>query len=348
VDNRSRIEALETVIAEQQRVLADARAEIERLKGNARPASYGEPEAARLTRRAWLRRAAQVSGVAAAAVVVTDFSRAAPAAAADGGSVVAGEETKAESSTVLFGDGSNYDQGLLAVTDTALADYSAGFPAQAAVTGYAGTGVTGLVGVAGYGDGAGIYGQTDHANAYGVHGVTSAVGSYGVRGEATGNDGCGVYGTGSGESNAIGVYGNTGQTAGGAGVVGYGEYGMIATGTDVGLEADGANYAVRATCSGIGATAVSATLSDSRNKSAAVSATTSGAGAAVSAASTSGVGVSGIGVRGASFAGTAAQWHARPGSRSTHPSSGEAGDFYVDSAHRLWFCRGRTEWVRLA
>ncbi|HWE61621.1 MAG TPA: DUF4082 domain-containing protein [Chloroflexota bacterium] len=59
------------------------------------------------------------------------------------------------------------------------------------------------------------------------------------------------------------------------------------------------------------------------------------------------IGVSGGGSRGGVFSGQAAQVQLAQGSAATHPTSGAAGDLYVDSTARLWFCRGGTSWVEL-
>jgi hypothetical protein len=64
-----------------------------------------------------------------------------------------------------------------------------------------------------------------------------------------------------------------------------------------------------------------------------------------------GSGVVGAGVgtttRGGVFSGPAAQIQLTPGSGATHPASGAAGDLYVDSAARLWYCKGSTTWLEL-
>lgn len=38
----------------------------------------------------------------------------------------------------------------------------------------------------------------------------------------------------------------------------------------------------------------------------------------------------------------------QPGSPATHPTTGQAGDLYVDKSIRLWFCKGGTAWKQLA
>ena len=52
--------------------------------------------------------------------------------------------------------------------------------------------------------------------------------------------------------------------------------------------------------------------------------------------------------RGGVFRGPTAQARLMPTGATTHPSSGAAGDLYVDKNHRLWFCKGGTSWKQLA
>jgi len=60
-------------------------------------------------------------------------------------------------------------------------------------------------------------------------------------------------------------------------------------------------------------------------------------------------GVYGHGHRGGRFFGSVAQIWLEPAIFSaTHPASGKAGDFFVDTSHRLWFCKGGTTWKQLA
>jgi hypothetical protein len=66
------------------------------------------------------------------------------------------------------------------------------------------------------------------------------------------------------------------------------------------------------------------------------------------------VGVAGKMGRGAQFTRGAAAVRMVPSTASTHPNSGKAGDFFVDSAARLWYCKrassGTTDaiWKQLA
>jgi hypothetical protein len=70
-------------------------------------------------------------------------------------------------------------------------------------------------------------------------------------------------------------------------------------------------------------------------------------GVGVSGSSTSGTGVKGSGKRGGVFSGSAAAIQLAPHAGS-HPHSGSKGDLFVDHNTHLWFCRGGTNWVKLA
>jgi len=52
--------------------------------------------------------------------------------------------------------------------------------------------------------------------------------------------------------------------------------------------------------------------------------------------------------RGGVFTGSRAQVRLVPSSATTHPSSGQAGDLFLDKSKRLWFCKGGTTWKQLA
>jgi hypothetical protein len=52
--------------------------------------------------------------------------------------------------------------------------------------------------------------------------------------------------------------------------------------------------------------------------------------------------------RGGLFVGKAAQIRLQPSTDASHPSSGQAGDLFVDAGKHLWFCRGASVWVKLA
>ena len=52
--------------------------------------------------------------------------------------------------------------------------------------------------------------------------------------------------------------------------------------------------------------------------------------------------------RGAYFYGPVAQVRLYPANRTSHPPSGSRGDLFVDSAGRLWFCKGGSTWHQVA
>ena len=75
--------------------------------------------------------------------------------------------------------------------------------------------------------------------------------------------------------------------------------------------------------------------------------------------SDTGIGVEGfsgsVGVRGESpagrggvFKGPKAPVRLLPSANATHPASGFTGDLFVDKHHRLWFCKGGSNWKQLA
>ena len=51
--------------------------------------------------------------------------------------------------------------------------------------------------------------------------------------------------------------------------------------------------------------------------------------------------------RGGRFKGKKAQIRLDPSTAATHPTSGAAGDLFLDASTRLWLCKGGTSWVRL-
>jgi hypothetical protein len=52
--------------------------------------------------------------------------------------------------------------------------------------------------------------------------------------------------------------------------------------------------------------------------------------------------------RGGVFVGGKSQVRLVPSSAATHPSTGLAGDLFMDKSHRLWVCKGGSTWVKLA
>ena len=86
--------------------------------------------------------------------------------------------------------------------------------------------------------------------------------------------------------------------------------------------------------------AVLGSILNEQSEVAAAKATTQGSGPGLEALSAKGVG--------ATFSGKTAQVQLVPSSDSSHPSSGGAGQLFVDGAKRLWFCRGGNDWQQLA
>ena len=97
--------------------------------------------------------------------------------------------------------------------------------------------------------------------------------------------------------------------------------------------------AIVAATAGRGA-ALHATVTNPSSKATAIDARTSGVGVAIA-----GVSAHGVGGR---FSGPIAPIQLVPSSASTHPAKGAAGTLFVDHSRRLWFCRGGSEWHRLA
>jgi hypothetical protein len=136
------------------------------------------------------------------------------------------------------------------------------------------------------------------------------------------------------------------------------------TPTTVGLaiaaSASGAGVlGIRSSASGAGAVSIQSSVSGSG--AVGISSSNSGAGPGVRGTSGFGTGVAGIssggaGIVGASthnrgglFSGGPAQVQLVPSKTAkTHPTSGKAGDLFVDKSKRLWFCKGGTNWKQLA
>jgi hypothetical protein len=186
--------------------------------------------------------------------------------------------------------------------------------------------------------GAAIYGSIDNtaANVYTIRAdlATSTPGAgsaavYGQNAGTTGN-GYGIYGThiGTGwggyftSNGGIGVYGSGGS---GTGVVG--------SGTATGVKGS--------STSGYGGQFTSSTNYGVRGSSIKSIGIRASGG-------TDGIYATGTNGRGAQLGGGAAQLKLRPSSAATHPASGQAGDFFVDSSKRLWFCKGGSTWRQVA
>jgi hypothetical protein len=133
-----------------------------------------------------LRRAAFASSVAVAGGLAAELAEPAPASAADGDPVKAGQETSADSTTVIYEGGNGYANGGLTVTDTLFVNVPADANyKQSAIAGIGlqidGSGLQ--VGVAGYGAVTGVIGTAHGQAATGVFGSSNT--GVGVRASST-------------------------------------------------------------------------------------------------------------------------------------------------------------------
>lgn len=157
---------------------------------------------------------------------------------------------------------------------------------------------------------AGVKGQNNSTNGRGI----------GVWGNHDGS-GWGLYGT---SATGIAVNAVCDQ---GTGLATAGSTAAIATGDNFGVVASGGTAVV---AEGVGATGIGVNATADSSAPAVLAANAS-TGSGVRATSQQG--------RGGIFADLAAQVKLLPGSRSTHPSTGQRGDLYADSKGRLWFCK---------
>lgn len=181
-----------------------------------------------------------------------------------------------------------------------------------------------------------------------------------ILGNGTNHVNNGVYGNTAHPDGGDGVVGvNNSKTGGGTGVHGIANTGTLAIGVlgensgGVAVEGKGGTFGVV----GSGATGVHG-ISTTGNGVSGTSATGSGVrGTGKNGLSGTGSGNNSVGVRGTATAsggrggvltGNAAQLKLVPGSKLSHPSSGQRGDLYADSKGRLWFCQGGTSWHQLA
>jgi hypothetical protein len=203
---------------------------------------------------------------------------------------------------------------------------------------------TGGAGVLGRGSGSGTGVEGWSGSGQGVYGTTTGVGGYGVYGSSA--SGTGVYGT---STAGTGVYGNTDSTASGANAV----KGVVSSASPGGFSA-----AVRGENNGVGGSGIGVYGSQSGTGWGVYGNSSGGIGVYGDGGGSSSIGVQGIGATGVNAqgvttglqaSGAAAQVRLVPGTGSTHPSSGQAGDLYVDKTGRLWYCKktGRT-WRQLA
>ena len=192
-------------------------------------------------------------------------------------------------------------------------------------------------------DAAAVYGDSFISGGPGVQGVSGNTGVAGVLGSGAAGPGVegdsgspypGVFGSSIGTGHGVegqitnaasaanGVYGTTNGT--GSGVAGLT---TSATGAGVSGVSNASGYY------GVGVVGTQNSLG-----SGVVGKSTSGNG--VYGTTTNGIGVYGVSTtaRGGQFSGGPAQIRLIPGTASTHPASGKAGDIYLDSTSRLWLC----------
>ncbi len=314
--------------------------ELRSLQSQARPpiapADSAPPPRARDGRRVLSRAGLLAGGAAAAAGAV---------GAAVAGSIGTSTAYAASDQNFVAQGGSG-----TAFSTASGSSYSDGVSVQASGVGV--FAVSGDIGVFGNStsDGNGVYGSSN-GNAAGVFGYGSAYG--GVEGQSV--SGNGVYG----HSGNVGVQGTSTATTKGLaiGVAGFcassvGVLGTSTSGTGVfGSSDSGAGISGESNSKSGSSAGRKEMLRECRCSSnggpgvqgiATVSPGVSGvsdSNAGVTGLSTSSVGVRGTSTtgRGGIFAGAAAAVKLTP-STKLHPTSGNAGDLFVDKNHALWFC----------
>jgi len=192
----------------------------------------------------------------------------------------------------------------------------------------------------------------------------SAAGVYG-KNDATNANGCGVRG-----SHAGGGVGGLFNSNNGTGVVTGGRTGLQASGFvqavygtshNPSANASAIEGELTASSAGVGGAGVYGKNDATNAKGCGVKGTHAGGGSGGLFVSTSGDGVSGTsrgagaGVRGLSAAGRgailsghSAQLQLVPSTGASHPTSGHAGDLFLDAHLRLWMCLGKTSWKQVA
>jgi len=225
-----------------------------------------------------------------------------------------------------------------ATTITGVMHFGTSNAAGTANTGLSSSSTKSTLHVKNTGIGHGVVGDASNANG----------GGYGVFG--TGDRGAGVAGGTRGDGPGVRAYVEPG--AGGSAIqaltlegsntsptisahqigMGHGVYSHIENETS-------AARAVYGRTIGMGH-AVLGSIVNAQSDVSAAKATTQGSGPGLEALSAKGVG--------ASFVGKTAQVQLVPSSDASHPVSGGAGQLFVDSAHRLWYCRCGHDWQRLA
>lgn len=296
---------------------------------------------------------------AAAAVAIDAVKRPAPAEAATAFVVLGGPNTATDETSIT-----NTSGGL-----TAFSAHASGSIQGVAGSSASGTGVSGSSN-----SGHGVEGYSPLAT--GVYGSSAATDHPGTVGWSRGDE-TGVFGysnNGSGSFPAIpaktGVYGYANQDADARGVKGKSPQGVGVEGdstsyigviggssTWLGVygQSDTATGVSGGSSSGVGvmgythATDQAAIVGHSDDGSTGVLGF-SGSGLVPAALAKTGVCgfAQEVGGRGGQFHGAAAQVRLLPSKATSHPSSGQRGDLFVDTSGRLWFCRGGTTWKQIA
>jgi hypothetical protein len=329
-----------------------------------------------VSRRRLLRTAVGVAAAAGAATVALE--RPDLASANTGDNVIAGEATLANSGTQLKWNGSSGFTGVLLLgNDTGFVDSGSLYPAAAG--GWAGGGAAGVPN--------GVYGFTQDTNGNGVVGVNNAgsANGCGVLGTAKSAAAVAVKGDGgsgrgvvaSGDTAQVQLIPGSGATHPASGAAGD----IYVDSTARAWFCQGGTSWIQLTLAGTpdqdapdqdtsqgqvtpdqdatqGQTDFSADISNPT-----VSMSNSGSGNALQASATTGAGgsfqtKSGTGIecaggtgRGATFAGKSAALRLIPSSSARPPRTGKVGDLFVDSSHRLWFCKKgglRARWKQIA
>jgi hypothetical protein len=340
----------------------------------------GKPRAVRgeggfVSRRSLLRMSGAAAGVAAGAVLLRPQSAGATTAAMQfgatndaGASLTELTSSAAEQTLLLTNTNAGSGTGLQ-VVNTGTGNLAA-LARMINVGGGAGLEVTmsngtanavGIdVGNAGTAEAIRAHNTNLVSNVAAVHGIHEGPGA-GVVGEVTTADGGpGVFGYSIDGGGIVGVTGGSAPAVGG--IIDFGASGAAVTGW--GADASTSGPAVEAHHDGLGhavyahienahnnhravygrtvgtGAAILAGIVNAASSAAALQSSTTGTGAGVDAASAKGVG--------GKFTGKTAQARLVPAAATSHPTSGTAGDLFVDAAKRLWFCRGGTSWRQLA
>jgi hypothetical protein len=258
-------------------------------------------------------------------------------AAGDDGQVVhVGDHYVNVQSTTLLENGATGQTVLLAAQDTGGTAVSGW--TNPASTGTAGIGIDGRSQSRsdGTGAGTGVYGGSLQSTVpaptapakVGVYGVSDIDGSIGVQGE-----------TNVPYAQTYGVHGLTVSTNGRA-VFGWSR--SFTAGTGTWGQADGAG--------GVGVRGFAWDGSSPTGQFGTGVLGSSGTHSLPPPKALANTGVYGVGVhgRGVVAKGDKAQVRLIPSSAAMHPTRGVLGDLFLDKAGRLWFCKGSTNWKRLA